>query len=147
MTKAKSRPGSKAKRKSVEKGSFRVKRAYDPPSTSDGLRVLVDRLWPRGLAKAKLKVDCWPRHLAPSTELRRWYHAHREEFAEFRRRYLAELQAQGETIDALREAMRGRTVTLLTAVRQSERSHVTILCEALRSKRRKPRRSLKAAIS
>jgi uncharacterized protein YeaO (DUF488 family) len=72
---------------------FRVRRAYDEPGPSDGTRVLVDRLWPRGLAKDRAAVDEWPKELTPSSELRRWYHANTGEYEEFARRYRAELAA------------------------------------------------------
>jgi len=79
--------------------SIRIKRAYDPPGADDGLRILIDRLWPRGLAKSKLKLDAWPKHLSPSNALRKWYQHDPEKFAEFRKRYVAELKAQGEGLD------------------------------------------------
>ena len=62
--------------------SIRIKRAYDPPAEDDGLRILIDRLWPRGLAKSKLKLDAWPKHLSPSNALRKWYRHDPEKFAE-----------------------------------------------------------------
>jgi uncharacterized protein YeaO (DUF488 family) len=143
QAKARKRPTSKAKRSSARgsrakasrkasrKSLIRIKRAYDRAAASDGVRVLVDRLWPRGIAKAKLKVDSWPRHLAPSTELRRWYHANPDRFETFRRRYLAELKAQNESIAALRDVLRGRTVTLLTASKNVRRTHADVLRAAL----------------
>src|SRR5690606_27928372 len=70
-----------------------LKRVYDPKSEKDGMRVLVDRLWPRGLSKQEAAVDLWVKDVAPSTELRRWYHAHMDEWPEFRKRYEAELTA------------------------------------------------------
>lgn len=115
----------------------RVRRVYDPPHPDDGTRVLADRLWPRGLAKADAHIDEWPKSLTPSTELRRWFHGAEEPddavFAEFRERYEAELAepAAGEALDQLRGlALRG-TVTLLTASRTPERSHASILRELL----------------
>lgn len=115
---------------------IQIKRAYDEPSADDGLRILVDRVWPRGLAKIKLKLDAWPKHLAPSTELRRWYQHDPERFAEFRRRYLAELKDKGESLSELRAALRGQTVTLLTATRDLDLSHAKVLREAMMSSRR-----------
>jgi uncharacterized protein YeaO (DUF488 family) len=113
---------------------IRIKRAYDPPARNDGTRILVDRLWPRGLAKAELKLDGWAKELAPSHALRRWYGHQSEHFAEFRRRYLAELEGERERLDELRAAVRGRTVTLLTATRELDLSHATVLREVLRAK-------------
>jgi uncharacterized protein YeaO (DUF488 family) len=108
-----------------------IKRAYDEPEAGDGLRILIDRLWPRGKKKGSLKIDLWPKHLAPSDELRRWYHADDRPFDEFRRHYLAELKANGESLAELRTLLRGRSVTLITAVREPERSHAAVLAEAL----------------
>jgi len=111
--------------------SIRIKRAYDPPAADDGLRILVDRLWPRGLAKSKLKLDAWPKHLSPSTGLRKWYQHDPEKFAEFRKRYLAELKAEGEGLDELRASVKGQTVTLLTATKELDLSHATVLRDLL----------------
>ena len=110
---------------------IRVKRAYDPPGSDDGLRILIDRLWPRGVTKTALKLDAWVKPLSPSNELRKWYSHDPEKFAEFRRRYIAELKAQGEALDELRETVRGRTVTLLTATKELDLSHATVLRELL----------------
>lgn len=109
----------------------RIKRAYDPPDADDGLRILIDRLWPRGMPKAKLRLDSWAKHLSPSNELRKWYQHDPEKFAEFRKRYVAELKAEGEGLDELRAAVKGRTVTLLTATKEIELSHATVLRELL----------------
>jgi uncharacterized protein YeaO (DUF488 family) len=110
---------------------IRIKRAYDAPESDDGLRILIDRLWPRGLAKSKLKLDAWVKHLSPSNELRKWYKHDPEKFAEFRKRYGAELKAQGEGLAELRAAVKGRTVTLLTATKELDLSHATVLRELL----------------
>jgi uncharacterized protein YeaO (DUF488 family) len=118
-------------RKTAPRTLIELKRAYDETSPGDGLRILVDRLWPRGLSKTKLKVDAWPKHLSPSTELRRWYHGDGGTFAEFRRRYLAELKAQGESLDELRALLRGRKVTLITGAREPATSHAKVLRDAL----------------
>jgi len=121
-----------AKKKPSAKFSvIRIKRAYDPPSADDGLRILIDRLWPRGLAKSKLKLDAWPKHLSPSNELRKWYQHDPEKFAEFRKRYVAELKAQGEGLDELRAAVKGQTMTLLTATKELDLSHATVLRDLL----------------
>jgi uncharacterized protein YeaO (DUF488 family) len=108
---------------------FRVRRVYDPPEPADGVRVLADRLWPRGLSKEVAAVDEWPKDLTPTGELRRWYHAHPEEHEEFARRFreeLAEADRAG-AVRRLRELARERTVTLLTAVRDPGSSHVPVL--------------------
>jgi uncharacterized protein YeaO (DUF488 family) len=116
------------------RASIRIKRIYDPPARNDGTRILIDRLWPRGLAKAELKRDGWAKELAPSPALRRWYGHQPEHFAEFRRRYLAELEGERERLDELRGAVRRRTVTLLTATRELDLSHATVLREVLQAK-------------
>ncbi|AKJ15094.1 hypothetical protein ABB07_35060 [Streptomyces incarnatus] len=117
--------------------SVRVRRIYDPPEADDGLRVLVDRLWPRGLAKDEAHIDEWPKGLTPSTELRKWYHAGEGSYEEFRRRYEAELDAPeaAELLDGLRKSVREGRVTLLTASRAPERSQAAVLAELLKRTR------------
>ena len=111
--------------------SIKIKRAYDPTEAGDGLRILIDRLWPRGMPKSRLKLDAWVKHLSPSNELRKWYQHDPDKFTEFRKRYLAELTAQGEGLAELRAAVQGRSVTLLTATRELDLSHATVLRELL----------------
>jgi uncharacterized protein YeaO (DUF488 family) len=108
---------------------FRVRRVYEAAEDTDGVRVLVDRLWPRGLAKEKAAVDEWPKELTPSGELRTWYHAHPEQYDEFERRYRAELDAPelAGPLRRLRGLAASRTVTLLTAVKDPDHSHVPVL--------------------
>jgi len=130
MTKAAAKKTAK-KKAARPKAAIRIRRAYDPPAADDGLRILIDRLWPRGLAKSKLKLDAWPKHLSPSNALRKWYQHDPEKFAEFRKRYVVELKAQGEGLDELRAAVKGRTVTLLTATKELDLSHATVLRELL----------------
>ena len=127
---AKAAPKKPAARKKAA-ASIRVKRAYDDPSNDDGLRILIDRLWPRGITKPRLKLDSWVKHLSPSNVLRKWYQHDPEKFAEFRKRYVAELKAQGEGLAELRASIKGRTVTLLTATKELELSHATVLRELL----------------
>ncbi|MFF5425176.1 MULTISPECIES: DUF488 domain-containing protein [unclassified Streptomyces] len=118
--------------------AVRVRRVYDAPSPDDGVRVLVDRLWPRGLAKADARVDEWPKALTPSTELRRWYHGAEGTYEEFRRRYEAELAAPeaAQALERLRELASRSTVTLLTATKDPDGSHTTVLAQALTAHRR-----------
>ncbi|MFH9011893.1 DUF488 domain-containing protein [Streptomyces sp. NPDC017943] len=113
--------------------SVRVRRVYDPAEPEDGTRVLVDRLWPRGLAKDQARVDAWPKALTPSTELRRWYHAGEGGYEEFAERYEAELAADeaAEALDDLRALVRKGDVTLLTASKTPEQSHATVLTRLL----------------
>lgn len=113
---------------------IQVRRVYDEPSTSDGTRVLVDRIWPRGLAKATAQVDEWARDVAPSTELRKWYGHEPARFEEFRRRYTAELD-QPETratLDRLRSEAADRPLTLLTATKDVSHSQAAVLADLLR---------------
>ena len=119
---------SSARRKSASIG---IKRVYEAASSDDGLRILVDRLWPRGLSKQSLKHDAWPRDLAPSNELRKWYGHDPKHAAEFRRRYRRELATHRDELAALRAKLKGRTVTLLTATRNIELSHAEVLRELL----------------
>ncbi|MET9291964.1 DUF488 family protein [Streptomyces sp. NPDC003077] len=111
----------------------RVRRVYDPPEAADGTRVLVDRLWPRGLAKADAAVDHWCKDVAPSNELRRWYGHQTERFEEFARRYRRELTAPQarEALDDLRERAAAGPLTLLTATKDVPHGHVTVLAEVL----------------
>jgi len=121
----------RARRKPSGAANIRIKRAYDDAGSDDGLRILIDRLWPRGVTKSKLKLDAWVQHLSPSNALRKWYQHDPEKFAEFRRRYVAELKAQGEGLAELRASVKGRSVTLLTATKELELSHATVLRELL----------------
>jgi len=108
-----------------------IKRVYDAPAPEDGLRVLVDRLWPRGIAKTAGKWTQWIPELAPSTELRKWYGHDPARFAEFERRYRAELAGAADRIAWLRTEARRRRVTLLTATRDPTLSHVEVLRKVL----------------
>ncbi|MEW1698970.1 DUF488 domain-containing protein [Streptomyces sp. NPDC093249] len=111
----------------------RVRRVYETPSPDDGVRVLVDRLWPRGLAKTDARIDEWPKALTPSTELRRWYHGPDGTYEEFRHRYGAELTAPGAAtaLGRLRTLAAQGPITLLTATKDPSTSHTTVLREAL----------------
>lgn len=108
-----------------------IKRVYEAPSAADGARILIDRLWPRGIAKASLKLDAWPRVLAPSNALRKWYGHDPQRFAEFRRRYREELAPHQDELAALRAMIKGRNATLLTATRELDLSHAVVLREIL----------------
>lgn len=112
---------------------IQLKRAYEPALKSDGTRVLVDRLWPRGLAKAKAKIDLWLKEIAPSTELRKWFHAAVKDadWKEFRLRYQAELKDHAADLELLRSKARHAPVTLIYSSRDRERNHAIILKEIL----------------
>jgi len=110
------------------------KRAYEPAGRADGYRVLIDRLWPRGVSKTKARLDAWEKGIAPSPELRQWYDHDPAKWPEFRRRYTRELRArdaQGILADLARRAKRGR-VTLVYASRAAEISDVAVLERVLR---------------
>lgn len=113
--------------------SVRVRRVYESPEPEDGVRVLVDRLWPRGLSKEAARVDEWPKAMTPSTELRRWYHAGEGSYEEFARRYEAELAAPeaAELLDRLRQLAHKGPVTLLTAAKAPGESHTAVLARLL----------------
>jgi len=112
----------------------RVRRVYDAPSAEDGRRVLVDRVWPRGLRKDAARLDYWAKDVAPSTELRTWYRHDPAKFGEFRDRYTAELAAPGrqEALARLRALAAEGPVTLLTATRELSLSQAAVLAESLR---------------
>ena len=114
-------------------GTVRVRRVYDPPGPGDGHRVLVDRLWPRGLAKSAAALDEWLRAVAPSDELRRWYGHEVGKFAEFRDRYLAELGTpeRAEALAHLRELADPGPLTMLTATKDVAHSQAAVLAERL----------------
>jgi uncharacterized protein YeaO (DUF488 family) len=113
----------------------RLKRAYDPAEPRDGYRVLVDRLWPRGVSKERARLDEWARELAPSAELRTWFGHDPERFAEFERRYRAELTAHEEKLDELRCRAREGTLTLVYGARDEEHNDAVLLAELLREHR------------
>lgn len=111
---------------------FARKRVYDPPSDDDRYRVLVDRLWPRGMTKERAAVDLWLRDVAPSTELRRWYGHEPDKWLEFRRRYREELASRAAELAKLRELEREHgIVTLLFAARDTGRNEAAVLEELL----------------
>ena len=110
-----------------------MKRVYDPEAPDDGYRVLVDRLWPRGLSEAAARLDLWLRDVAPSTELRRWYDHEVERWPEFQKRYTGELDDHAQLLDLLLDIERHRQrVTLLFAARQRERNEAQVLADVLR---------------
>lgn len=121
-----------------------LKRAYEKPSPADGARVLVDRLWPRGVSKDKANIQAWLRELAPSHQLRNWYHARLDQWSLFRRRYLEEL-SQPAASAALEElydlARRRRKVTLVYASKNTERNNAVVLKELLEGMRKPPHSS------
>jgi uncharacterized protein YeaO (DUF488 family) len=120
---------------------IRLKRAYEPASAEDGYRVLVDRLWPRGVSKQEARLDEWEKELAPSTELREWFGHDPGRFAEFRRRYSDELRANAPRLTELRRRARAGTLTLVYSAHDSEHNDAVVLAEVLRRGLRRPGRS------
>jgi uncharacterized protein YeaO (DUF488 family) len=114
----------------------RLKRAYEPPEAADGYRVLIDRIWPRGVKREEARLDEWARELAPSTELRRWFAHDPARFGEFRRRYAAELAAHEGKLRELRRRARAGTVTLVYAARDADHNDAVVLAAVLRRGRR-----------
>lgn len=108
-----------------------AKRIYDSPAPEDGCRVLVDRLWPRGVSKEKATIDLWAKEIAPSTELRKWFHRDPARWNEFRERYLAELEGRPDLLKELVDTSGDRPMALLTAARNTERNHAVVLKEVL----------------
>ncbi len=116
--------------------AINIKRAYDSTSDDDGYRILVDRLWPRGISKEKAKVDFWPKELAPSTELRRWYGHDPEEWSEFKSRYFAELDGNPELVNELLEYVRKGTVTFIYSSKEQRLNNAVALKEYVESSTR-----------
>ena len=118
---------------SSQKLSVALKRVYDGPAAGDGTRVLVERLWPRGISKEHAHIDIWLKDVAPSTELRKWYNHDPQKFQEFRRRYETELQSEDaqKALAELREIAKQGQLTLVFAARETEYSNAVILQDLL----------------
>ncbi|AKM09395.1 DUF488 domain-containing protein [Croceicoccus naphthovorans] len=112
-------------------GTFRIKRIYDAPASTDGKRVLVDRIWPRGVSKESAKLDLWLKEIAPSTGLRKWFDHDPARFEEFSDRYCEELKANSEAVSELCDLADQGDVTLLYAARDSRVNHAVVLAELL----------------
>ncbi|CAN7705388.1 MULTISPECIES: DUF488 domain-containing protein [Neorhizobium] len=113
----------------------KLKRAYEIPTEDDGIRVLVDRLWPRGIKKSDAAIDHWLKELAPSTDLRKWFGHDPARWTEFRRRYGAEIQEHRDALDRLRGMMAKGTVTLVYSAQDETHNNAVILREMLREDR------------
>jgi len=124
---------------------IKIKRVYDQPESGDGFRILVDRIWPRGLSKGKADVDLWLKEIAPSDELRKWFGHEPEKWPEFRQRYAAELDAKHDEVAAIREHARKGTVTLLFGARDDQHNNAVVLKEYIESKRARKGKARKAA--
>jgi uncharacterized protein YeaO (DUF488 family) len=124
----------------VSRGAIHLKRAYEAPARSDGKRILVDRLWPRGLSKERAHIDMWAKEVAPSDALRRWYGHEPEKWPAFRLRYLAELEANRDAVTELRARIGTGVATLLFGASDALRNNAVVLKEYLESMRRAPAR-------
>lgn len=126
-----------------------VKRVYDKPTATDGARILVDRLWPRGLSKQSAAIDEWLRDLAPSNELRKWFHARRDAWEAFRKRYLQELSCEkaARALDKLYRLARRGKLTLLFSSRDEEHNNAVVLRDLLEGSRKPPTGTGPAAAS
>jgi uncharacterized protein YeaO (DUF488 family) len=112
--------------------NIQLKRAYEPAMPSDGYRVLIDRLWPRGVSRERAKLDEWDRELPPSTELREWFGHEPSRFEEFQRRYIDELRSQRLRLTELRRRARRDTLTLVYSARDADHNDAVVLAEVLR---------------
>ena len=116
-----------------KQASIRIKRVYEDPEEIDGRRILVDRLWARGLSKEKAKVDVWIKEIAPSTELRRWYGHDPHKWAEFKNRYIAELEASPENVETILEEVQAGIVTFLYSSKEEQLNNAVALKEYIES--------------
>ena len=117
----------------MSRPSIHLKRAYAPVSTDDGIRLLVDRVWPRGVSKQKIETQAWLKDIAPSTELRQWFGHVPERWEEFRKRYARELDANPDAVAELRQWLKHGRVTLVYSARDTEHNQAVALREYLLS--------------
>ena len=117
----------------MSRHDIRLKRAYAPASADDGIRLLVDRMWPRGVSKQKIKTQAWLKDIAPSTELRQWFGHVPERWEEFRKRYARELDANPDAAAELRQWLKHGRVTLIYSARDEEHNQAVALREYLLS--------------
>ena len=124
----------------------KIKRVYEPASAEDGKRILIDRLWPRGMKKEEAKIDEWLKEIAPSTELRKWFAHDPEKWQEFKKRYRQELKDKAEILERLRKEAQKETVTFLFSAHDTEHNNAVALKEVIGQHTRgeKPRRELAA---
>ncbi|HWK64507.1 MAG TPA: DUF488 domain-containing protein [Rhizobiaceae bacterium] len=116
---------------SIPASHLRLKRAYEPAEPDDGTRILIDRLWPRGVSKAKAALDDWIKDVAPSTELRKWFGHDPARWAEFQRRYRAELRGQSEALDRIRVLAKAGVVTLVYSAHDEQHNDAVVLRSVL----------------
>lgn len=123
---------------------LRLKRAYELATPDDGLRILIDRLWPRGVSKAEAKLDDWMKDVAPSTELRQWFSHDPARWAEFQRRYRVELQQHSEELNHIRALAKKQTVTLIYSAHDEAHNDAVVLRDVLLEKKGSSRNSTKS---
>ena len=126
---------------------LKLKRAYEPVSKDDGMRFLVERLWPRGFSMRKLHLDAWLKDVGPTTELRRWFGHDAKKWTRFRARYFRELDSRPESWQPIRSAARGHAVTLVYSSHDEQHNNAVALKEYLQAKGRKRRPSRQSAAS
>ena len=112
-----------------------IKRVYDPPSSDDGERILVDRLWPRGVSKEKAVIDEWIKDIAPSDKLRKWFSHDTDKWTAFRDRYVKELGTKTEIVKKLRSEAKKKKITLLFAAKDTEHNNAVVLKEVIQNKK------------
>ena len=117
--------------RAISPDNIKLKRAYEPPADTDGKRILVDRLWPRGVKKAAAAVDMWVKDIAPSTELRQWFGHETDRWEEFRRRYVAELEQKRDLINELRALARSGPITLVFGAHDQTHNDAVVLRQVL----------------
>ncbi len=113
---------------------FTTKRIYEEASDQDGYRILIDRLWPRGISKEKAQLNEWNKEIAPSTELRKWFDHQEERFPEFAKQYQLELKSKGEEIDRLKTIYKQQQLTLLYSAKDEQFNQAVVLCNFLNQK-------------
>jgi uncharacterized protein YeaO (DUF488 family) len=116
--------------------AIHIKRAYQPAQPADGVRILVDRLWPRGVSKNEARIDLWLKEIAPTADLRKWFAHDPAKWAEFRQRYVRELRENTQAVDQLRDHVHGGTVTLVYGAKDEEHNGAVVLKEYLESDRK-----------
>ena len=109
----------------------KIKRVYDPASREDGKRILIDRLWPRGIKKEEAKIDEWMKEIAPTADLRKWFSHDPAKWPEFRKRYINELKGKSDLVERLRSEATEGTITLLFAAKDAERTNAVVLKEVI----------------
>lgn len=115
--------------------STHIKRVYDKPEKDDGMRILIDRLWPRGLTKEKAKVDLWLKEISPSTQLRKWFGHEPSKWSEFKKRYHDEMKENTETVNKLEEELKKGKVTLIYGAKDEEHNDAVVIKEYFENKK------------